>query len=350
MEPVGLLVALDQAIAQGLHYLQQHQYPNGEFCCYAAADAPMQGWCVPDSAVFPTTLIAHCLLPLAARPAADALLTRTTGFLQYQMQHGGLWRHYGRQHPWYKLCPPDVDDTACASAVLRARGIDCPRPSNVPLLLANRNREGLFYTWFVLRPRCQTNRTYWRVTLPELLRPLQSLRFWYAVEAHRNDADGVVNANALYYLGDRPETRPIVAFLLRIIAENREADCDLWYRDPFFVYYFFTRCYHAGISALEPLRAPIIARIRAAAQPDGRLGTTLLDTAWAVCSLLNLGSNPPELAPAIQFIINAQQPGGEWPRWLAYYGGPQKLQGWGSEELTTAFCLEALARYQSALA
>jgi hypothetical protein len=30
-----------------------------------------------------------------------------------------------------------------------------------------------------------------------------------------------------------------------------------------------------------------------------------------------------------------------------YYGGPKKYYGWGSEELTTGFCIEALGRYQA---
>ncbi|WP_345237169.1 hypothetical protein [Hymenobacter saemangeumensis] len=337
---------MEQAIVAGLAYLRQHQYPNGEFCCYYAPDDPMQEWCQPDSALFPTALVAGCMLSLQALPVANDMLTSATNFLQYQMLHGGLWTHYGRAHAWHRLCPPDVDDTSCVSAIMRARGIDCPHPSNVPLLLTNRNREGLFFTWFLLRLRWNANRTYWRVVLPELLRPVQSFVYWREVEAHRNDVDAGVNANVLFYLGDRPETQPVIAWLLRIIAENREAECDRWYRDPFFIYYFFTRCYHAGIQKLEPLRAPIIARILAQAQPDGRLGTTLADTAWAVCSLLNLGSYPIELEKAVQYLLRHQNNSGEWPRWRLYYGGPKKAIGWGSEELTTGFCLEALARYQ----
>ena len=337
----------DQAIAQGVAYLHQHQFPNGEFAAYCAADAPMQGWTFPDSTVFPTSLIASCLLPLAALPVVEEILTRATGFLRYQMNYGGLWNHFTKLHRSRYLCPLDVDDTACVSALFRARQIDCPTPTNIPLLLANRNRKGLFYTWFSLRLRWVKRAAFWRVTLPELLRPVQSLLFWREVEANRHDIDGVVNANALYYLGDRPETQPVIAFLLRIIADNKEANCDLWYRDPFFVYYFFTRCYHVGISKLEPLRQPIITRILAAAKPDGRLGETVADTAWAVCSLLNLRSYPPELAGAVRYLVRAQEPAGNWPRWLLYYGGPKLLVGWGSEEMTTGFCLEALARYNA---
>ncbi len=348
--PAPVPTALEQAITQGLTYLAQHQFPNGEFAAYIAADVPMLGWTLPDSSIFPTALIGGCLLYLQERPGVDAMLTQALNFLSHQMYHGGVWNHFTEFHRFYRLCPFDIDDTACVSVLLRARGIDRPNPTNVPLMLANRNREGLFYSWFLLRARWITNRTFWRITLPELLRPIKSLLFWYGVEANRDDVDGVVNANALYYLGDIPETQPVIAYLLRIIAEHREATCDLWYLDPFFVYYSFTRCYYAGITKLEPLRQPIIDRIRARAQPDGRLGDTLVDTAWAVCSLLNLGSYPPELPAAISYLLRTQKPHGEWPRWLVYYGGPKRRQGWGSEEITTGFCLEALARYQAHLA
>lgn len=337
-----------RAIRLGLDYLSQHQYPNGEFCSYFAPDAPMQQWCVPDSCIFPTALIASSLLFLAQHPPAEEMLTRTTGFLQYQMNHGGLWHHFTGLHPMRGPLPLDMDDTACVSALLRARGVARPTPTNVPLLLANRNRQGLFYTWFVWRG-WNRNRTHWRLTLPRLLHPLRNLLFWWAIEARPHDVDAVVNANALYYLGDRLETQPTITWLLRIIAERQEASCDRWYPDPFFVYYAFTRCYHAGIARLEPLRQPIVDRILARAQPDGRLGDTLLDTAWAVCSLLNLGVYPLEVSNAVAYLVQNQTAAGAWPRWLAYYGGPKKLQGWGSEELTTGFCLEALARYEAQL-
>ncbi|RYU79427.1 prenyltransferase/squalene oxidase repeat-containing protein [Hymenobacter persicinus] len=340
---------LDQPIERALSYLHQHQLRDGQFVAYTAGDAPMQGWISTDNTIFPTTVVGHCLLPVAEHPLANEILNGATRFLQAEMNYGGLWNHFSTNHRMRNLCPLDIDDTACASALLRARNIDCPVPTNVPLFLVNRNDEGLFYSWFLMRLRWIPSRTFWQITVRELLRPVKSLLFWYHVEANRNDVDGVVNANALFYLGDRPETQPIIAFLLRIIATNQEHDCDLWYRDPFFVYYVFTRCYHSGITKLEPLRQPIVDRILAQAKPDGRLGETLVDTAWAVCSLLNLGSQPAELAPAVEYILQAQGTNGEWPRWLVYYGGPKKVVGWGSEELTTGFCLEALVRYRQLL-
>lgn len=338
-------VTLTQAVEQALTFLHQHQLNDGQFVAYTAGDTAMQDDMVTDTTLFPTLLVGHCLLHTAAHPLADQMLTRVTRFLRNEMNYGGLWNHFSNNHWMRQICPLDADDTACASGLLRARGIKWPVPSNARLFMVNRNDKGLFYTWFVMRLRWIPSRTFWQITARELLRPLQSLVFWHKVEASRNDVDGVVNANVLYYLGNIPETQPIIAFLLGIIANKQEGNCDLWYRDVFFVYYFFTRCYYAGTQQLEPMRQSIIDRILAQAQPDGRLGHTLADTAWAVCSLLNLGSKPPELAAAVQYIVQAQLPTGEWPRWLLYYGGPKKVVGWGSEEMTTGFCLEALARY-----
>lgn len=334
---------VDQAVARGIAYLAQHQYPNGEFCCYMAPDDAMQDWCVPDSTVFPTALIANALLSVADVPAVDQMLSRTVGFLEYQMGRGCVWNHFTNWHPLHRMTPSDADDTVCVSTFLKTyRQAHFP---NEPLLLANRNAQGLFYTWFVLRPRWITNRTYWRITLPEALHPIRSFVFWQRNDCTREDTDAVVNANVLYYLGATAATQPVIAHLLRIVAERREATCDKWYPNPFTVYYFLSRNYDRGIAQLEPARQPVVDRILASAKPNGQLGDTELDTALGISTLLNWRSNPPELARAVDFLLQAQRPTGEWTRRLLYYSGPKRVVGWGSEELTTAFCVEALARY-----
>ncbi len=339
--------ALDGAIARGLAYLQQHQYPNGEICCYIAADEPMLAWTRTDSTVFATTVVAACLLPLAGQPAAAVVINKATNYLRYQMYRGGVWPVFSNFHPWRWVVPYDTDSMAYTSALMRDQGIDCPSPTNVPLLLANRNRPGLFYTWFLLRLRWQPNLTHWRLVAREVLHPFQSLAFWHANECTRADVDMGINTNILYYLGDVEATQPIIAELLNIIAERREHDCDKWYRNPFTIYYLLARVYGQGVSKLEPARPAVLARILATARPSGQLGTSILDTAFGATTLLHLGYRGPELDKAVQFIVRAQVETGEWARWLFYYGGPKLLQGWGSEEITTAFCLEALARYRA---
>lgn len=335
-----------RSIDAGISYLCEHQFPNGEFASYVAADAPMQEWIRPDSTNFTTALICHCLLHCKL---ADAVKIQQLAmdFLGGQMDRDGVWNHFTRYHPFKSVCPDDVDDTASISSLFRDKGLSWPDPSNIPLLLANRRKDGLFYTWFITRFKLVKNRTYWRVSLKELLNPLESFIYWIKVEATRKEIDGVSNANVLYYLGQRPETEPAIDYILKIIKENTEADCDLWYRDSFFVYYFFSRNYYSGIERLKPIVQPVIDRILAQEKPGGGLGECILDTAWAICTLLNFGHSCPQLDRAVHYLLEKQLPSGSWPRWLAYYGGPKKVLGWGSEELTTAFCIEAICRYSA---
>lgn len=339
-------VAIEAAIDRGLGYLSQHQYPNGEFCCYISADDPMLNWCLADSTVFTTTVIASCLLPLSKNSAVEPMLSRATDYLYYQMHGSGVWSFFSNHHPLRKIIPYDVDSLAFASSFMQERGVQRPEVSNKPLLLANRTRRGLFYTWLILHPKLHTNKAHWRLALREFRRPFTSFLFWRAYESSRGDVDLGVNASVLYYLGNIPEAVPVVNELIRVINEGREGDCDKWYRNPFTIYYLISRAYNRGVKDLQPVAAPIIDRIIATALPDGQLGKSILDTAIGATVLINLGLKSREVHQAIHFLIKKQGSYGEWPRWLFYYGGPKLRQGWGSEELTTALCLEAIARYK----
>ena len=60
------------------------------------------------------------------------------------------------------------------------------------------------------------------------------------------------------------------------------------------------------------MREPIIARMLATAQPDGRLGKFILDTAIGATTLLNLGFSGPELDRAIGCILREQAASGQF--------------------------------------
>lgn len=335
---------LTHPVSQALNYLHNHQLPNGEFSAYMSGDEPMKEWVLPMGMIFPTALICHSLLFLKDDPRVEEMLAKSAVFLRYQIGRGATWNHFVNFHPLRKACPQDVDDTVCVSSFLLTRYQDFKREANMQLICDNRAGNGLFYTWFALRLRPNRNLAYWRLALAQWKHPLQSVMFWRH-EAGFYDIDAVVNANVLYYLGDVDETQPVIDYLLRIISDKRESDCDTWYRNPFSVYYFFSRNYYKGIHKLEPMRQPIIDRIAAQAAPGGQIGETPLDTALAACTLLNLHYKGPVLDGAIGFLIASQHGTGEWDRRILYYGGPKKRSGYGSEELTTGFCLEALARY-----
>ncbi len=298
--------------------------------------------------IFPTALISHSLQFLQDQPETEAMLARSASFLLNQIGRGAVWNHFTNTSVIWESCPYDLDDTVCVSSFLVRRFPYFKQSANKKLICDNRNSDGLFYTWFTFRPRWHRNSTYWLLALRELKHPIKSFYFWKH-EAGRYDLDTVVNANVLYYLGDIEETGKVIKHLIRIIEEKQEFDCDKWYRNPFSVYYFISRNLFAGIAKLEAVRQPIIERILSTLKPDGRLGNSVLDTALGICSLFNLNYNDPQLEKSINFLISNQGDTGEWERWLFYYGGPKKLAGYGCEELTTAFCLEALSRFNQTI-
>lgn len=340
----NLIADLTSSIELGINYLYDHQYPNGEFCCYYAPDDKMQEWCVPDSTVFPSSLIAACLLPMRSSAKVEKILNKVTGFLSYQVMRGGVWNYFTKWNPLFKYTPADTDDTVFASYILKSMGVDFP--DNNGILLENRNSKGLFYTWFVLRPKLSTNVSHWRTMSRELKRPLKTVLFWVNHEFGRNDIDGVVNANILFYLGLSDETRPIIDYLLNIVTSDSASSCDHWYKNPFTFYYFLSRNYKT-VTELEPARQTVIDWIYATINEDGSFGNSVMDTALAISTLINFQHRDKTLARAVSYLINAQQTTGCWERNIFFYSGPLKVVGWGSEEMVTGYCLEALHGYRN---
>lgn len=334
---------LENAIEKGVFYLYDHQYPNGEFCCYICQDDEMK-MCVTHSNVFPTSLISNSILNLRYIPEVNKILDKSCAFLQYQTMRGGVWNNFTILNPLFPICPPDVDNTVCASIVLQQ--LNKNYPDNRALILANRSKTGLFYTWFTLRPKRNPIKNYWLLSLREFKHPISTFLFWRNTEATRCDVDAVVNANVLFYLGLNEQTSGIVEYMLNIIANGNEDNCDLWYRNPFTIYYFFSRNYKAGISCLQPVAKAITERILLSLKQNNSFGESVLDTALGIISLINCGYRSEILDHSILYLISKQNRSGCWPRWGVYYGGPKKLQTYGSEEMTTGFCLEALALYK----
>lgn len=157
-----------------------------------------------------------------------------------------------------------------------------------------------------------------------------------------------MNANVVLYLGEREETLTVCGYLNAIISKNRESGSYIYYRDDLALYYAVSRAYANGVTSLGAERDTVISRITARRQEDGSFGSELL-TALAICSLLNYSCQDLNLLKsAVTHIIGSQATDGSWPK-RALYGGPFKPphEVWfGSEELTTALCIEALAHYR----
>ena len=336
---------LEQAIAQGVDFLHAMQLSSGTFQIFCSPHPLLEENCKPDYSTFQTAQISYCLTFTKSEQVTE-ILRKAIRFLIGAMQDGCVWRYTCSPNPDYLA--PDVDDTACISFLLGRYGVSFP--DNTGVILGNRDSRGLFYTWILPRVTWTTHLSYWRVALRQLLKLRQLYWFYTVTECKPNDVDLVVNANVLHYLGERPETEPIIRCLIQAVEQQAEETCDKYYANRFTFYYFLSRNYAAGIRAFEPMRDTIVEGIKSYAHPDGVIGDHILHTALAACALMdwNRGKDhSPVLDSAIQAILRARRPSGGWKKCPFYYSGPSKKLAWGSEEITTGFCLEALSRYRN---
>lgn len=235
-----------------------------------------------------------------------------------------------RGHAQFRYVPPDLDDTSVASIALSVGTDTLVR--NRALILANRASNGLFFSWISLRRRWVPNAAYWWISLTHLLRDAKkSIAFYHIAPSERHDIDAVVNSNVLMYLGRSPETEPVVDFLVDLLREKKEIRSDKWYDSPFVLYYFFSRALRRAEADAGPL---LLARLRS------QKPASPLETALAICARLDWGKLPG--VAEVEALLDAQLDTGGWPLEPFYKGERTR---WGSEELSTGFCLEALSRW-----
>ncbi len=329
--------AIAQALCNALDFLRRSQLPYGEFRTYASPDPRMQAGCRFDSSPFVTSLVLYAL-GFVGDPRAEAMVARGLDFLAAEMEGPGLWRYWSSRNPRHRQLPPDLDDVCCIAHVLQAHGR--PVPDNRAILLANRDGAGRFYTW--LAPRTSAP--------PELVGTIDRLvgaetLLAILLSGTINDVDCAVNANVLLYLGRDDETRGAVEYLLGVVRDGRERESSAFYPDPLAFYYLLSRAWSNGVSALAPTRMSVLDRLLPQQAGDGSFGTSL-QTALAACTLLNFEQRAAALGRAVEHLLATQGRDGSWPR-HALFLGPAPY--YGSEELTTAFCVEALSRFTSSV-
>ena len=165
----------------------------------------------------------------------------------------------------------------------------------------------------------------------------------------RTEADPVVNANVIAYLGDHPGTKDAQRWLEALVTEDNLEGSSKWYPDTVAIYYAITRAVICAEPALDPLRSILVDRILGLRDERGRFGN-VLHTAQAVSALYNVGSlESIDAKREVERLMSSQRGDGSWPELLAF--GDQSLKwgvagqiGHGSEAVTSAFCIEALER------
>lgn len=304
----------------------------------------------PDESLFCT---AHTIYSLTFLPEEKTkeIIEKALRFFLSEKNSVGMWRFWNKSFcspilpiniPSATFIPIDLDDTSMISFLIEKY---LPNTlNNKKLFLFNRDKRGLFYTWFLVRLKLSFNFQYWKSVLIELNLARLTI-FWIKTEADYDDIDSVVNANILTYLGEQEVTKPIVTWIYEILETHSEVSTDKWYLSPFPFYYAVSRAYHNGAHSLEGTGDTILERLTEVSDSSGRIGNNVLETALSCCTLLNLKKDSPLVAKGIAYILSQQQANGSWPSEPFYFGGPKKFNSWGSAELTTGFCLEALQRY-----
>ena len=304
------------SIRRGLEFLESAIDENGAWHCirFNIADPD-----IPRHFERPPFVSALCVLALEScdEARAKAICAATRAHLANTIEYPGLWRYY-------RHLPQDLDSTALCSLVLGTHPwILLGR--NVPPMLANRDEEGRFMTWVLADDEPNVVSTF------------------------RIEADPVVNANVIAYLGDHPETEEAQRWLEALITEGRLEGSSKWYPDTVAVYYATTRAMIRARPALDRLSPILVDRILSLRDEQGQFGN-ILQTAQAVSALYNVGAlKRMDATSQVEKLIGAQHGDGSWPELLAF--GDQSLKwgvfgqiGHGSEAVTTAFCIEALER------
>ena len=305
-----------EAIRRGLGFLESAVDENGAWHCIRFNTADPD---IPRHFERPPFVSALCALALEScgEARARAICAATRAYLVDTVEYPGLWRYY-------RHLPQDLDSTTLCSLVIGTHPwILLGR--NVPQILKNRNEDGCFLTWVLADGE------------PDVVSPF------------RIEADPVVNANVIAYLGDRPETADAQRWLESMVAEDRLGGSSKWYPDTVAIYYAIARALVRARPALERLRPMLADRILGLRDGNGEFGN-ILQTAQAVSALHDIGSlQRTEAGRQAEKLLGAQHEDGSWPELLAF--GDQEVKwgivgqiGHGSEAVTAAFCIEALER------
>jgi hypothetical protein len=301
----------EPAVRRAAAFLAARQLAHGEFACRRYFHPELEGGGMPDSSPFATTF---ALYALSLAGGEDDAVRRGADFLLEEREAPGVWRYWSSRNPC--TIDPDVDDTCCASWILRRVAPDRFAGGNEGAVLAARTEAGLFTTWMRAPPA-------------------------------RNDVDAAVIANVLLYLGEREETRAAADALVRVVNGGREAAAVWYYLDSMALYYMLSRAFHHGAASLGACRGRVLEQVRVGQHRDGGWGSALA-TGLGLCTLANFGAGAsPAAGRARRHLLRTQDAEGGWPR-AAFYCGPEppgpRAVWWGSEELTTAICLEALVK------
>ena len=330
----------DRAVRAGISFLSRNQLSSGEFKTLVGSDPDLKRDAKHDPSIFTTVNVATSLLELNDDEARRIVL-RAADFLASEMLPGGLWRFWTKAHPGSLGMPPDVDDTVCVSSFLSRLGRTFPQ--NRKILLANRCRDGRFLTWITPKARhllFAEGRAF--LAANQATKRARKVYFESGPQPpERGNIDCVVNMNAVTYFADSPKVAGAAAWITDILQSGRATTEDRWYQSEAALLYAVAGGCEKGLKSFRRIQS-LIAGKAEELQP---LCHSALDAALMACALHVVAPSSPRLAQSIDTILAAQSEDGGWPAKVYYYDSYKRALCWGSRELSSGFCLEALARF-----
>jgi hypothetical protein len=262
-ERSGLEARLEEVLLR----LVSLQKESGEFQTKELypLDFPEQGWIDGIPSPFITSSALLSLMEIK-KPQGKIIMENGLGFINSRREHQ-LWRFWDNKLAQNKV-PLDADDTAlCSFLVEHVAG---KTPSNKKLLLANRNSDGFFLTWFLPRIGFITNPLF----LLQLYKDQKGSANTVAQQMLApDDYELSIIANVLLYMGQNAETQKNVDFVIDTMLQERPYECH-FYDEPVFTWYHISRAYKYSVKDFGRLKDVFLkfAKLRIASlNPDNDL-------------------------------------------------------------------------------
>lgn len=335
--------SLHEEFRRGIAFLRERQAADGSFATRAGPPLDLDTRGIDDPSIYTTVMVATALQAVRHDAASD-ILARALTAIDAQRLPGGVWRFWTRDHAGADFIPPDLDDTVCCLRLLRrARGaIAIPDR----LIVENRAGDGRFFTWILPRLRHAAEPRAWGILARVVRRPLK-LRRWLLSGIERpswHDVDVVVNINVVSLVGDRAEVEAAKAWIRDVVTSGREARSDRWYQSAAATWYALLLCSEFDVSCFDDLRPLVCTRLEALREPGQCERLTLLESAMCATVASAWAPASPVIPHLLERVLAEQRTDGSWPACPVYYGGYRRARAWGSRELSTALCVEALFR------
>lgn len=307
---------ISQSLEKGIKYLSKSQKKDGSFESFTSSE---KNNFKKYSSIFPTCLIFSCLEKIYAPKIKE----RISKFLLSQKSEYWSLNYWKRNSLESKNepYPDDLDDTFCALSGLYSfnrKLISGKELGKIIMLLTSLEKRegGPYYTW---------------VTPPDA-NPV-----W-------KDIDLAVNSNVAFFLSLQDIYLESINSLVKTATKQKNYSSP-YYASQFSVIYFISRFFK------EEDKRKIVKFILKNRNKKGHWGNPL-DTSLAISSLLNFGfDNLDNIEGAINHIISAQNKNGSWdffPFTVELIKNGKKYYA-SSPALSSAFCLEALNKYNSAI-